>query len=93
MKTREEISRQLCQAILSAAQFEADEGRGFMVPSGTLPDLLPPQRLTADAARQLCGIEPRIWDAEHRRHMVVTEIVHGVRKAHRPPPRVTVDLP
>ena len=83
MKTRDEIARQLCQILLDAAQFEADEGRGFMVPIGTLPDLLPPQRLTADAARQLCGIEPRIWDAEHRRHSVVHEIVSGTRPQSR----------
>ena len=39
MKTRDEIERQLSQVILSAAQIEADEGRGFMVPADILSDL------------------------------------------------------
>ena len=52
MKSRDEISRQLCQILLDAAQLEQDSGNGFVVPSGTLPDLLPPERLTADAARR-----------------------------------------
>jgi hypothetical protein len=78
--------RQLSRIILDSAQFEADEGRGFMVPVGTLPDLLPSRRITADAARQLCGIEPRIWDSEHRRHSVVHEIVSGARPRSRRAP-------
>ena len=83
MKTRDEIERQLSQVILSACQVEQDSGKGFMVPSGTLPDLLPPERLTAADARHAVGIADRIWEQELRRHLMVVEIMHGVRKTHR----------
>ena len=82
MKSRDEISRQLCQILLDAAQLEQDSGNGFVVPSGTLPDLLPPERLTADAARRACGVMDRVWDAELRHHLLVQEIVHGAASQH-----------
>jgi hypothetical protein len=77
VKTRDEIERQLSQVILSACQVEQDSGKGFMVPSGTLPDLLPPERLTAADARHAVGIADRIWEQELRRHLMVVEIMHG----------------
>ena len=93
MTTRESIARELAQIILSSAQSEADEGRGFMVPANVLADLRPPEWATVDVARRAVGIEDRVWQQEIHRHMVVLEIMHGVSKSHRPPPRVTVDLP
>jgi len=83
MKSRDQIERELSQAILSACQVEQDSGKGFMVPSGTLPDLLPPERLTADVARHAVGIADRVWEQELHRHMMVVEIMHGTRKSHR----------
>jgi hypothetical protein len=83
MKTRDEIERQLSRVILSACQIEQDSGKGFMVPSGTLPDLLPSERCTASAARLAVGIADRIWESELHRHLMVVEIMHGTRKAHR----------
>jgi hypothetical protein len=75
--------RQLARILLDSAQIEADEGRGFMVPADILSDLRPAERATVDVARHACGIEDRIWDAEHRRHSVVHEITSGVRPRSR----------
>jgi hypothetical protein len=67
--------RQTARILLDAAQLEADAGRGFLVPAGTLPNLLPPERLTLDAARRSLGIEDRVWDREHHRHLIVCQLV------------------
>ena len=83
MKTRDQIERELCRIILDACQAEQDATAEFMLPSGSLPDLLPAERLTADAARRVVGITDRIWDAELRHHLVVVEIVHGARPRSR----------
>ena len=72
--------RQLCRILLDSAQLEADAGRGFMVPVGTLTEL-PPGRLTLDVARRALGIDDRIWQSEHHRHVVVREIVGTHRSA------------
>jgi hypothetical protein len=85
MKTRDEIERELCRCILSAAQSEADAGRGFLVPPDCLADLRPPQRATVDTARRACGISDKTWDREFRIHEFVAEIRRGVRKHHRTP--------
>jgi hypothetical protein len=82
VKSRDAIERELARAILSAAQFEQDNGNGFMVPSGTLPDLLPATSLTVDVARRACGVMDRVWDAELRHHLLVQEIVHGAASQH-----------
>jgi hypothetical protein len=79
VKSRDAIERELSQAILSACQLEQDNGNGFVVPSGTLPDLLPSQRLSASDARYVIGITDRIWTQELRHHLMVREIVHGAR--------------
>ncbi len=79
-------ARQLCRILLDAAQGEADAGRGFLVPVGTLPDLLPRERLTLDVTRRALGIEQRVWAQEHHRHVVVREIVGATRKRHRQAP-------
>jgi hypothetical protein len=84
MKSRDEIERQLCHILLDSAQAEQDATGEFMVPVGTLPDLLPAERrLTAADARHAVGIGDRIWEQELRRHLVVADIMHGVRKSHR----------
>jgi hypothetical protein len=67
--------RRFARILLDAAQLEADAGRGFLVPVGTLPNLRPPERLTLDAARRSLGIEDRVWEHEHRRHMIVRQII------------------
>jgi hypothetical protein len=67
--------RRLARILLDAAQLEADAGRGFLVPVGTLPNLLPRERLTLDTVRRSLGIEDRVWDHEHHRHMIVREII------------------
>jgi hypothetical protein len=77
VKSRDEIERQLCQIILSACQVEQDATGQFMVPVGTLPDLLPSERLTAADARHAAGVADHIWEQELRRHLMVREIVHG----------------
>jgi hypothetical protein len=83
MKTRDSIARELAQIILSSAQSEADEGRGFIVADDILADLRPAGRATMDVARRAVGIEDRIWDAELRHFMFVREIIAGTRKARR----------
>jgi hypothetical protein len=91
MKSRDQIERELAQCILSACQVSQDSGKGFYVPLGTLPDLLPPQRLTAADARHAVGIGDVVWDQEFRRHLMVAQIMEGrsnnggSRKAHRRP--------
>jgi hypothetical protein len=79
MKSRDEISRQLSRIILDAAQGEADATGEFMVPANVLDDLRPPERVTVDMARRACSIEDRVWEQELHRHMVVAEIMGGVR--------------
>jgi hypothetical protein len=83
MKSREEIARQLCRILLDSAQAEQDATGEFVVPVGTLPDLLPSERLTADVARRACCIEDRVWDAELRHHLLVHEIIHGADRQRR----------
>lgn len=93
MKSRDEIERQLSRILLDAAQGEEDAGCGFMVPPSILSDLRPAERATVDVARHAVGIADRVWEQELHRHLMVIEIMHPTRKAHRAPPRVTVDLP
>jgi hypothetical protein len=83
VKSRDEIERELCRAILSSAQSEADEGRGFMCPPEALSDLRSPERATVDVARRAVGVNDRIWEQELHRHVVVHDIVSGTRKNHR----------
>ena len=83
MKSRDAIERELAQAIITACQLEQDNGKGFMCPADVLSDLRPPERLTASDARLAVGIADRIWESELHRHLMVVEIMHGTRKAHR----------
>jgi hypothetical protein len=76
-------ARQLARILLDAAQSESDAGRGFTVPAGVLPDLLPARRLEPDVAARLIGIERRVWAQESKRHRIVRDIVRGTRRHHR----------
>jgi len=75
-------ARRLARILLDAAQLEDDNGRGFVMPAGTLPNL-PPGPLTLDIARRALGIDQRVWDQEHQGHRIAREIAAGVRKQHR----------
>ena len=83
MKSRDEIERQLSRILLDAAQGEQDAIGEFMVPASILSDLRPAERATVDVARHAVGIADRVWEQELRRHMMVVEIMHPTRKAHR----------
>jgi hypothetical protein len=85
MKSRDEIARQLCRILLDACQVSQDATGEFVVLPGTLPDLLPPQRLTADVARRACSIDDRTWDRELRRHIFVAGIMRPPGKHHPRP--------
>jgi hypothetical protein len=83
VKSRDQIERELARIILDACQAEQDATAEFMLPSGTLPDLLPAERATAANARHAVGISDRVWDAELRHFLFVREIIAGTRKTHR----------
>jgi hypothetical protein len=83
MKSRDQIERELARIILSAAQAEQDASGEFMCPADVLADLRPSgrtERATVGVARRACGINDRIFEQELHRHLMVVEIVHGVRK-------------
>ncbi|MGO8723775.1 MAG: hypothetical protein ACLQRM_13760 [Acidimicrobiales bacterium] len=75
--------RQLVRILLDSCQSESDNGRGFTVPAGVLPDLLPARRLGFEEAAHIVGIERRVSQQEAKRHRVVREIVRGQRKTHQ----------
>ena len=83
MKSRDEIERQLSRILLDAAQGEQDAVGEFMVPASILSDLRPAERATVDVARRAVGVGDRVGGQEIHRHMMVVEIMHGVRKTHR----------
>ena len=88
MKSRDQIERELARIILDACQAEQDASGEFMCPADVLADLRPPgrtERATVDVARRACGINDRIFEQELHRHLMVVEIMHGVRKTHRRP--------
>ena len=87
MKSPDERARQSCRILVDAAQAEADEGHGFVVPASVVRSLrvIPQHACTIltfslhEAAR-LLNIPPAILDAEVHHHLVVHDIVHGATR-------------
>lgn len=84
MKSPDEEARQCARCLIDAAQLEADEGHGFVVPASVVRSLrVIPQHacktatFTLHEAARLLSIPPAILDAEVHHHLVVHAIVTG----------------
>ena len=88
MKSPDQEARQCARCLIAAAQLEADEGHGFVVPASVVRSLrVIPQHackiptFSLHEAARLLGVPLAVLDREVGRHLVVHDIVAGAGRS------------